>query len=293
MNMRKVFWGMVIILLLCLVATSIEVVPDVTVDMDGKALRKVKQIQWVIGAHYCLTGEYATDSDAVAEFASHSLGMADFSLEDPLLGRFSVSNLGSGAYNIACRGNGSEGKVFNYDVDDFWAPCVVSIDAVDKEGLVCSIRAIAHLGDRKDAVSRPARHVLAKAASDIHQPYAGAALWMLAEGNGFAYLRRSELKQLTLALCNAVTNNAACGAAIRLAGERGYVEVLPIVRRILSDERRDAVVDVACIGALGLLGNVDDIALIYRFEDNPRCTIAANAAIRQIRLRLKVSDPSV
>ena len=93
------------------------------------------------------------------------------------------------------------------------------------------------------------------------------------------------LKRLTLALCRPEANSAARIAAIQLAGERGYAEALPILRRTLSGERRDAVLDIVAIGSVGLLGDIGDIALLSRFSSDSRRATAADVAVKRITER--------
>ena len=97
--------------------------------------------------------------------------------------------------------------------------------------------------------------------------------------------QKAELKWLTLALCKPGVNNVARIAAIQLAGQRGYAEVLPVLRETLSGPRRDAVLGTVCIGSVGLLGNADDIPILSRFATDNRRAAAADAAIQRIKER--------
>ena len=146
---------------------------------------------------------------------------------------------------------------------------------------------IQHLGAMLDELDEKGRlrvrAVLAKAAKRTKQPYAGTALYSLAEDRRATPVQEGELKRLTLALCKPGVNNVARIAAIQLAGQRGYVEILPILRDTLSGEKRDAVLDTVCIGSIGLLGNADDIALIERFRGDARRSAAVEAAIKRIK----------
>ena len=91
------------------------------------------------------------------------------------------------------------------------------------------------------------------------------------------------------ALCAADANTAARIAAIQLAGERGYAEALPILRKALSSPRRDAVLDIVAIGSIGLLGDSSDIPRLSHFiKCDSRRAPAAEAAIRRIDERLGV-----
>ena len=148
---------------------------------------------------------------------------------------------------------------------------------------------IQHLGAMLDELDEKGRlrvrAVLAKAAKRTKQPYAGTALYSLAEDRRATPAQEMELKWLTLALCKPGVNNVARIAAIQLAGERGYAEALLVLRETLSAPSRDAVLDTVCIGSIGLLGNADDIALIERFEGDSRRSTAVDAAIQRIKER--------
>ena len=155
---------------------------------------------------------------------------------------------------------------------------------------------IQHLGAMLDELDEKGRlrvrAVLAKAAKRTKLPYAGTALYSLAEDKRATVAQEGELKRLTLALCKPDVNNIARIAAIQLAGQRGYVEILPILRDTLSGEKRDAVLDTVCIGSIGLLGNEDDIALIERFKGDARRSAAVEAAIKRIKGREDVGTPT-
>ncbi len=129
------------------------------------------------------------------------------------------------------------------------------------------------------------RGVLVRAACEKAKPYAGTALYSLAEDKRATAAQEGELKRLTLALCKPGVNNVARIAAVQLAGQRGYSEALPVLRETLSGEKRDAVLDTVCIGSIGLLGNADDIALIERFKGDARRSAAVEAAIERIKGR--------
>jgi len=149
---------------------------------------------------------------------------------------------------------------------------------------------IQHLGAMQgdvtdDATRRRVRRVLVGAAREANRPYAGTALYSLADDRRATPAQESELKRLTLALCRPEANSAARIAAIQLAGERGYAEALPILRRTLSGERRDAVLDIVAIGSVGLLGDIGDIALLSRFSSDSRRATAADVAVKRITER--------
>ena len=148
---------------------------------------------------------------------------------------------------------------------------------------------IQHLGAMLDELDEKGRlrvrAVLAKAAKRTKQPYAGTALYSLAEDRRATPAQETELKRLTLALCKPGVNNIARIAAIQLAGERGYAEALPVLRETLLGARRDAVLDTVCIGSVGLLGDKGDVALLSRFSSDSRRAKAASAAMSRIKAR--------
>ena len=138
-----------------------------------------------------------------------------------------------------------------------------------------------------DATRRRVRGVLVKAARQTKLPYAGTALYSLAEDRRATPAQEGELKRLTLALCKPGDNNVARIAAIQLAGQRGYAEALPILRESLSAPSRDAVLDMVSIGTLGLLGDESDIPLLESVlqRNRRRYETAANAAVKRISAR--------
>ena len=155
---------------------------------------------------------------------------------------------------------------------------------------------IQHLGAMLDELDEKGRlrvrAVLVKAAKRTKQPYAGTALYSLAEDARATPAQDKELKGLALALCKPEANHAARIAAIQLSGERGYADALPVLREILSAPSRDAVLDTVCIGSIGLLGNADDIALIERFKGDARRSAAVDAAIKRIKGREDIGTPT-
>jgi hypothetical protein len=140
------------------------------------------------------------------------------------------------------------------------------------------------IGD--DALRARVHGVLVKAARRKSMPYAGTALYSLAADRRATPQQLEELKRLTLALCAADANTAARIAAIQLAGERGYGEALPVLRKVLSSPRRDTVLDIVAIGSVGLLGDSSDISRLSHFmKCDSRRAPAAEAAIRRINER--------
>ena len=149
---------------------------------------------------------------------------------------------------------------------------------------------IQHLGAMQGGLNDTARRrvlaVLAMAAARKGQSYAGTALYSLAADRCATSAQNAELKRLALAMCAADSNPAARIAAIQLAGEHGYAEALPILRKVLSSPRRDTVLDIVAIGSVGLLGDSSDIPRLSHFiKCDSRRAPAAEAAIRRINER--------
>jgi hypothetical protein len=150
----------------------------------------------------------------------------------------------------------------------------------------------AMVNELDDAKRSRVREVFVKSAREKTKPYAGTALYSLAEDKRATAAQEGELKRLTLALCKPGVNNVARIAAIQLAGQRGYAEALPVLRETLSGEKRDAVLDTVCIGSIGLLGTAHDIALIERFKGDARRSAAVEAAIKRIKGREDIGTPT-
>ena len=149
---------------------------------------------------------------------------------------------------------------------------------------------IQHLGAMQgeitdDSLRHRIREIFVFAARQTRQPYAGTALYSLAEDKHASQSQKSELKRLTISLCKQGSHPVARISAIQLAGERGYKEILPILRETLSSSRRDAVLDIVSIGSLGLLGDESDLELLSRFSFDTRRAVAVKAAIKRIKGR--------
>ena len=129
------------------------------------------------------------------------------------------------------------------------------------------------------------REIFVFAARQTRQPYAGTALYSIAQDKCASLSQKNELKRLTVALCKQGSHTVARVSAIQLAGERGYKEILPILRKTLSSARRDAVLDIVSIGSLGLLGNESDLELLSQFSSDTRRSVAVKAAIKRIKER--------
>ena len=149
---------------------------------------------------------------------------------------------------------------------------------------------IQHLGAMQgeitdDSLRHRIRETFVFAARQTRQPYAGTALYSLAKDKRASLSQKNELKRLTLALCKQGSHSVARISAIQLAGERGYKEILPILRETLSSSRRDAVLDIVSIGSLGLLGDESDLELLSQFSSDTRRAVAVKSAIKRIKER--------
>ena len=149
---------------------------------------------------------------------------------------------------------------------------------------------IQHLGALQgeitdDSLRHRIRETFVFAACQTRQSYAGTALYSLAEDKHASQSQKSELKRLTISLCKQGSHPVARISAIQLAGERGYKEILPILRETLSSSRRDAVLDIVSIGSLGLLGDESDLELLSQFSSDTRRAVAVKAAIKRIKDR--------
>ena len=149
---------------------------------------------------------------------------------------------------------------------------------------------IQHLGAMQgeitdDSLRHRIRETFVFAARQTRQPYAGTALYSIAQDKRASLSQKNALKRLTVALCKQGSHPVARVSAIQLAGERGYKEILPILRETLSSSRRDAVLDIVSIGSLGLLGNESDLELLSHFSSDTRRAVAVKAAIKRIKDR--------
>lgn len=154
--------------------------------------------------------------------------------------------------------------------------------------------AIQHLGalqrDLRDVeMVRRVRNALFDAASGIEKPYAGTALYALADARAMTDAESRRLRRLTVVACSPRANPLVRLSAFQLAGQRGYREVLPEVRSVLRGARRDAVADTVAVGTLGLLGEASDVALIESFaaKGGSRLAGPCAAAIERINGRMK------
>ena len=149
---------------------------------------------------------------------------------------------------------------------------------------------IQHLGAMQgeitdDSLRHRIRETFIFAARQTRQSYAGTALYSLSEDKQASQSQKSERKRLTISLCKQGSHPVARISAIQLAGERGYKEILPILRETLSSSSRDAVLDIVSIGSLGLLGEESDLELLSQFSSDTRRAVAVKAAIKRIKGR--------
>ena len=131
------------------------------------------------------------------------------------------------------------------------------------------------------------RETFVAAAKDIGETYSGTALYSLAEMSNKSKPESDELRRLTVVACGKSANPIARISAIQLAGERGYRETLPMLRGILAGTRRDAVLDMAVVGSIGLMGDAGDIQLLESFRSRAgrRLKLAIDAAVQRIKER--------
>ena len=143
-----------------------------------------------------------------------------------------------------------------------------------------------------DLMKARIRETFVASAKDIGETYSGTALYSLAELPNRSKSEADELRRLTVAACGENANPIARISAIQLAGERGYCETLPILRSILAGIRRDAVLDMAAVGSIGLLGDADDINLLesFRARGGRRMKTAIDTAVQRINNRCSVKD---
>lgn len=151
---------------------------------------------------------------------------------------------------------------------------------------------IQHLGAMVGSVSDDPtkariRETFVAAAKDLGETYSGTALYSLAEMPNKSKPESDELRRLTVAACGESANPIARISAIQLAGERGYREVLPTLRDVLAGGRRDAVLDMAVVGSIGLMGDAGDVQLLEAFRSRAgrRLKLAIDAAVQRINGR--------
>ena len=151
---------------------------------------------------------------------------------------------------------------------------------------------IQHLGAMVGSISDNTtkariRETFVAAAKDIGETYSGTALYSFAEMPNKSKSESDELRRLTIAACGESANPIARISAIQLAGERGCRETLPMLRGILAGTRRDAVLDMAVVGSIGLMGDANDVQLLesFRSRGGRRLKPAIAAAVQRIKER--------
>ncbi len=158
---------------------------------------------------------------------------------------------------------------------------------------------IQHLGDLQNEAAddrqRAAIHAaLVEAARKREIDYSGTALYAIMRPERLAPSQEAELKRLTLDLCKPDANQNARVAAIQVAGQKQYREVLPMLRDALANRQSDAIVEIVSIGTLGLLGDEADVPLLESVlqRNKRRYAVAVKAAIKRIRDRKEGADAS-
>ena len=153
--------------------------------------------------------------------------------------------------------------------------------------------AVQHLGALVDSVRDAAclariRAVLSATAARTDRPFAGTALYALADDRRADATPdgRLRLRRLTVALVRKADAHAVVRiAAILLAGQKGYSEVRPDLRRLVSGPVRDVPLALAAVGTLGLVGTAGDIPLLQGLSGHLRLAHAVHEAVRRIRER--------
>ena len=178
-------------------------------------------------------------------------------------------------------------------VPDGLAELLVSMVEQKRHALEIIDYCIQHLGilslDVHDESLRGRiRSALVAAASDVLKPYAGTALYALAEDVGTDRTRDAELRQLTLAACVPSVHPHVRMSALMFAGERGYREILPFARNILDGNQRDAVLDTVAIGTVGCLGDLTDISRLESLKSRGgrRLQLPIEKALQRIKGRM-------
>lgn len=149
---------------------------------------------------------------------------------------------------------------------------------------------IQHLGSMwrdfaTEGLRENARAVFAAAAARRDLPYAGTALYALADEKTPPVEYRARLRQLTVSLaCDRSANPLARIAAIQLAAQKDYREVLTSVRRTLAEPNPDTVLAMVSVGTVGCLGCDADIPLLegLRARGGVRLQPAIDAALARL-----------
>lgn len=156
------------------------------------------------------------------------------------------------------------------------------IDSGDYDATIVDY-CIQHLGAMwrdfaTEGMRERARNVFVSAASCKSRPYAGTALYSLADEKGAPAEYKAKLRRLTVAIaCDPAANRLARISAIQLAARKGYAEVLPSARKTIAEVRPDAVLAMVSVGAIGSLGCAADIPALECLRE--RCGHRLNTAI--------------
>ena len=150
---------------------------------------------------------------------------------------------------------------------------------------------IQHLGSmwtdfENEGMRENVRKVFVSVASRKDVPYAGTALYALADEEGSPEEYRRKLRRLAVDLaCDSEANRLARITAIQVAGNHGYTEVLPSARNTLSEPHPDTVLAMVSVGTIGSLGAPSDVELLERFRGSAgvRLQPAIDAAIGKLR----------
>lgn len=130
-----------------------------------------------------------------------------------------------------------------------------------------------------------ARNVFVSAASCKGRPYAGTALYSLADEKDAPAEYREKLRRLTVAIaCDPAANRLARISAMQLAARKGYAEVLKSARKTIAEPRPDAVLAMVSVGAIGSLGCAADIPALecLRESGGRRLEPAIDAALAKL-----------
>lgn len=192
---------------------------------------------------------------------------------DMLLGYIASTNDAMRADRVAGLKNEVLNLLRNQDpVPAELAPLLTGMIGSDDYDATIVDYCIQHLGSmwgdfRNEGERENARKVFVSVASRRDVPYAGTALYALADEDGAPDEYRRKLRRLAVDLaCDPGANRLARIAAIQVAGCHGYTEVLPSVRNTLSEPHPDAVLAMVSVGAIGSLGAPSDVPLLERFR---------------------------
>lgn len=131
---------------------------------------------------------------------------------------------------------------------------------------------VQHLGALQEATADAAERgriyaCLRRASLVPGASYAGTALIALTHTPQENDEQRHFVNERVAALLYAEdTHEAARVTATQIAAERGYTELLPVIRRLAADESASATQRVVAIGAIGGFGQAEDVPLLQRLK---------------------------